>query len=313
MPEVAREIPQDKLWTPLIEDVLANKAVLDIPLERVGIDPEQRVNLPDLAFAIGRTSTLPEKEELEPMTDKALDIYRNNFLQGSVKAIESGLYIPPRDERFKSANLIITIGHQPCELERDGVVGRRTGVIFPADEFKIVARNARDFVKHVKAQSLAKNADNPDKEEVEQTALRAAARAMTRKIDDLDDLEQDIIDERQLLIKVYRQAKGTNRGPRYKAKNLDKLRKQADEIIHNTAETSAINRNLGTISVKAMHKAIMSSLYRRGSNSQVAYNLGEYTAMAGRYATARRGKVWQSRRDCAIQLIEYAPSLEAVD
>lgn len=302
---------QGMLWQPNIDEFNAVRSVVDIPFTHAGIDPEQRINLPDLANAIG--STMVPKAELEPMTDANLDIYRNNFLAGSVERINSGLYIPPNSVGFKNADLVVVIGHQPCGLDDKGVVDRRMGVVFPKEEFKIVARNARDFVKHVKARTYAANSSEMDRESVEQKANRAAARSMRLKMTELNSLESSLVEERDLLIEVYRQAKGTKLGAPYKAKNLDKIRKQADEIIHNVAETSSINRNMGTVAVNAMHRAIMSKLHRGGSSSQIAHNWAQYATMAGQYTSARRGKVWQSRRDCWAQFEEYAPALYAAE
>jgi hypothetical protein len=284
-----------------------SRGVIDIPLaELEGVDPERRITLARMAGMLGRAiaDTPPS-----PHADYPLDVYRKNFLDASPDSIEHGLYIPPSDSRFARAELLVTVSREPCNLDLPGVVLPSVGVVFPKEEFAVVARNARDLVKHVKAQTLKANGDHPDRDEAEAKAHRSAAHAMEGKLQGLNTLDNELIGERKLLGKIFREAK-SSWSAHYKAKNLDRDRKLADELIHNAAETASINLNLGTVALNAMHRAIVSSLYRRGSSRELNLMWQTYTSLTGRYANARRGKVSQSRNACEKQLAIYAPSLE---
>lgn len=303
-----REIPQDTLWHPGIESLRDSRGVVDMRLDICGIDPEQKVNMTTLTGRMGENfGPVPTDIRRDPL----LDVYPQNFQVAHVNAIESGLYVPPNDLRTRrEEDLLITIGHQACELNIKGVVPRNAGVVFPRSEYKKVARNAADFAKSIRAGVLQNNI-GPDQEEARAKASRGATEALQGMLTGMDTLEGSLLAERQLLEKVYRQNK-TSWQAQYKAKNLDKLRKNADELIHEAADTAAITLNLGTVALAAMHRAITSNLYRRGSRSELNYRWREYTAMAGRYSNARRGKVWQSRADCEEQLAKLTPSLPAV-
>lgn len=300
--------PEQKIMGSTVELLDSSRGVVEIPLGDAGIDPDRRSNLSVMALAMGEA--LAPMPGVDPLTDKSLKVFRRDFERGSVVSIESGLYIPPDDIRRPKADLLVVIGHQPNVLDGlKGVAPNKTGVVFPAEEFKIVARNARDFAKHVRAGSINKNADNPNREEAEATADRAAGHAMDIKISGMNSLENQLIEEFELLSQIFRQAKSNWRA-QYKAKNLDRDRKKVDEIIHNIAETSVVNFNFGTTAVNGIHRAIASNLYRRGSSSEISRQWRLYTAMAGRYANARRGKIAQSRKDCEEQLQRFQPALD---
>jgi hypothetical protein len=274
-------------------------------IEEIG--PDTRITLGRLALKLGEE--IAPHAPREEHRDKALRIYRKDLYAAEPQTIETGLYIPPSDPRYRTAELLITVGDEPCELELPGVVDKRMGVVFPREEFHVVARNARDFTKHVKAKTLRANKENGDRDEVEAKTYRSAAHAMDQKIQSLGGLENKLIEDRHLLGKIFRDTRSTWRA-HYKAKNLEKDRKAADELIHDTAETASINLNLGTTSINALHRAITSNLHRRGSAREITHMWQSYSRMVGRYVNARRGKVIQSRNACLKQLNVYAPYLE---
>lgn len=270
------------------------------------IGPDTRITLGRLAVSLGQELAPQPRED---KSDKPLQVYRKDLYIAQPQSIKTGLYIPPSDPRYRTADLLVTVGNEPCELELPGVVDRRVGVVFPREEFSVVARNARDLTKHVKAKTLRANQNNGDRDEVEAKTYRSAAHAMDQKIQSLSGLENKLIEERSLFGRIYREARSTWRS-HYKTKNLDKDRRLADELIHETAETASINLNLGTTSINALHRAITSNLYRRGSAREINSMWQNYSSLAGRYVNARRGKVIQSRNACLKQLNIYAPYLE---
>ncbi len=301
----------EQLWAyASISRLNETRGVVDLPLQETGINPDQRVNLATLAGAYG--CLFDSDGPVTAQTDKDLHVFAHDFSRAEPEIIKTGLYIPhipPRsNRRLRLEDSLITIGHQPVSLEADGVVPHNTGVVFPPDEFVIVARNAADFVKAVKNRTANVNTGKLNREEVIAKKNRSAAHAMEDRLTRMDKLEDEIIEETELLRKVFRQTRSTWRA-QYKAKNLDKDRKIADELIHETAEISGGTFNLGTTAISALHRAITSNLYRRGSSNDLLRNWDAYLTMTGQYANARRGKIWQSRADCEQQLGLYAHSL----
>lgn len=298
---------QESIFSPAVFELDEARGVADFSLERVrGVDPEKRITLLRLARSLGHT--IEPRAEAEAHSDPALDIYRKNFKDADTEALESGLYIPRNDPRYSKAELLVTVSTEPCHLDLPGIVPHDVGVVFPREEFSIVARSAKDLSRHVRAKTRRANGSEEDRDEVEARVNRSAAHAMEGKLKGINELDNYLIDERKLLFTVLREARSLW-AAHYKAKNLDKKRKQADELIHNAAETASINLNLGTVTIRAMHRAIASNLYRRGSSRELRNMWQKYLTMTGRYTNARRGKVSQSKSACEKEFAIYAPSL----
>lgn len=307
-PDVLADTNQEQLWPDTSLMHLNNvRGVVDLPFSETGIDGDRRVNLASLLIRYGKL--YDEGGVVTRYTDTDLHVFNNDFKRADPEILEKGLYIPPRsNKRIRLEDSLITIGHQPATLVADGVVPRNVGVVFPPDEFVIVARNAADFAKSVKNKTANKNKNQLNREEVMAKKNRAAAHALTGKLQRMNTLEDEILDQTKLMRKVYKQTRSTWRA-QYKAKNLDRDRRVVNELIHETAEIAGSTFNLGTTALSALHRAITSRLYRNGSSNDLISSWGEYLTLTGQYANARRGKIWQSRLDCEEQLSRYAHSL----
>jgi hypothetical protein len=277
-------------------------------LETIGLDPERRSNITMMAGAIG--VHLAEVPRTGVNTDRAFAVHRNDFYGADPHHLGWGLYMPIGDRRRQHARQLAVIGNEPCELELPGVVGRYDGVVVSEQEHIWIVRNALDMAKAVDAKTRRANADNRDCEELEEKAGRSVAHALEAKRDTLVRLDDELTEQRAVLWRINRDARIVWRTT-YLAKDLDQKRRLAEELIHETARIACINLGHGTTVVNAIHRAITSDLYRRGSSRELSQQWKRYTAFVGLYTNAKRGKVDQSRQACERELSRHEHYLPA--
>jgi len=290
---------------PIVAQLDISKGVYDVEnLQELEIDPDQRQNLPMLA---GRIGVAMGVEPRTTVTDNTLRVGFRDFRNAKPSYLQTGLIIEPGDIRFEKAQQLVVARRQETELNLQGIVPATTGVVFPADEFKIVARNARDFAKHIQATTRRANEGSSqiDHDELEKKVQRSAAHALRGKKEGMEKLDSELIEQRQLMGKMYRDSNHIWRTA-YLAKNLNQDRKRADELIHRTAETATINLNLGTREVSNMHRALASELYRRGSSKELAQSWQRSVTWVALHLNAKRGKLDQSIKDCNAEFADFA-------
>lgn len=295
---------------PIVEQLDISKGVYDIEdLGQVGLDPDQRQNLPMLVGRLG--IAMAEEPRERTVDDRPLQVAFKDIQNSWATHLKTGLVIEPTDKRFEDAEQLIVVGRQQPNLALPGVVPARTGVVFPVDEFDKVARNAHDLVKHVRANTRRAGQENPqvDRDELSARAHRSAAHMLRAKHEGMQKLDSELIEQRLLMARMYRDSKHVWRTA-YLAKNLNRDRKAADELIHRTAETATVNLELDGREVRGIHRAIVSELYRRGSSSQLALNWQRTAIWVGRHLNAKRGKIQQSMRECEIEFAKFSEHLE---
>lgn len=284
-----------------------SRGVVSATHRDAGIGDETRITLGRLADAIGDTIyESAEYSDNEAVIQLALD--RSD--RAAPEVLDYGLIIPPRDRRYRNATNLITVSNESTRFVAPGTVDRVTGVVFPGDQFVLVARNARDLARHAKAVSLRKNDGNPDVEEVERKLKTAAGLTLDNYHGGLDKLEGELVQENEFLKKMLKQA-SSSWAAQYKAKNLDKHRKRVDEAIHDTVDLACINLNIGNFTINALHASVVRNLYRQGSRKDIMNQWQRYIVWLGRYGNAKRGKVIQSRDAVERQLVHYTQFIEA--
>lgn len=290
------------------------RGVIDIPVDAISaIDPEQRISLVRLAaeqgLVFGESEALGEE-------DADLQVGRDDFASASPKMLRSGLYIDVLDPRYRDKStqqLLWAWGKPPMNPPAvQGLDLQRTGVVVPADEFKIVAHSPPRIAKFAEAQTRHANRDNIDRVVVDERVGRSAGHSMESKIARIGSLEEDIKAEIDLLRIPYREAASTWRA-HFGPKKLAAIKKEADERIHEMVETATINLNPGSFEIRALHRAVAARLHR-GSRQEIAQSWRIYTSLAGQYATARLVKATHSRVRCQ-ELLEhqYRPYLERAE
>jgi len=260
-----------------------------------GVGEEDRITLGRLIRLAGE----PLDFTFEPSIE--------DFDHSAIPAIERGLYIPYYDTRYQSAKQIIRLGVRPDMPANGGNVG----VVFPADEYHIVARNARDLATHTEARTRRANESNDDRDEVRQKAGRSAAHVLAGKIAGMARFKAELLSDQKMLRGLYRDL-GSSWIGHYKVKNLERHRVATDEKIHEAAEVSSINWNFGTGAVKGLHKAIKRNLYGGNkTHAEIARTWRDYITMVGLYAGAKILKVELSQNMSETELEKYEPFLIA--
>lgn len=291
-----------------------SRGVMDIPVESMpAIDPDSRITLVRLASEQGLAIAA---EPIETGEDAELQVGRDDFARARPDILRRGLYIDMLDPRYRDKStqqLLWAWGKPPMDPPAvQGLDLQRTGVVVPADEFKIVAHSPTRITKFAEAQTRHANRDNLDRVAVDEGVGRSAGHAMESKIGRIGSLEEDIRAEIDLLRIPYREAASTWRA-HFGPKRLGAIKKEADERIHEMIETATLNLNPGSFEIRALHRAVAARLHR-GSRQEIAHAWRIYTSLAGQYATARLVKATHSRIRCQELLEEqYRPYLERAE
>ena len=229
-----------------------------------------------------------------------------DFKHADPSDIENGLYIPYGHPIYASAQQLVRVGINPAS--RPSL--ENTGVVFPSSEFQTVARNPRDFARHIEAQTRNANESNPDRDEVNRKVGRSVGHALSTKITSISALDAQIKQDMVTMRSLYRDL-NSSWIAHYKVKNLEPKRALADDKIHEVAEISTINLNLGTVAIQGLHLAIKKNLYGGNrTHAEVAYNWQKYIKLVGRHMGAKVHKLEVSEAMCRDEFSRYKYFLE---
>lgn len=246
------------------------------------------------------------------------------------ESIEAGLYIgsdDPRyvdreeqpEEEYGAESGLVTIRSpqgvlraQELNLKLPDAFkhGAQPGVVFPPNEYPKVARSPKDLAKAAMVAQRAKlweeNAALLPEEQMSRSEInekvKAKARAVLRGfIDSGVKLELEYDDDHEVLLRLRRQTRGLGEGEtrtpqnHYKARNLARDLRTADEMFRETLEVAAIYNNWGEKQVQGAHKALTKILYRGISPAANGLAWRGMTELQGGYINARRFKLIQAR------------------
>ncbi|MGI9027693.1 MAG: hypothetical protein ACR2FM_02520 [Candidatus Saccharimonadales bacterium] len=308
MPKVPQYSQEPLALYPVVAELDAVHGRVTNELESLQLPSAQsRITLMKLASRYGEQ--FGPNDSVTTTQDTLLQVGPENFFNSQPETLRSGLYIHPRDPRFRDPST------EQLVKVRSAGTARGIGVVFPAHEFHIVARSASDLAKHVMAKTRRSNENNPDAMCVEARVGRSAGHALVGKVLGLNELENDFITVRNtVLIPLYREAKRNGDkhwSAHYGPKNLDKKRQVFDELTHEIIDTATINLDLGSTAIKAAHRAETSRLYRARSTRQRSANWLSSISFVGKYLNARHHKVIASRDQCQKELKFYHEFLDS--
>jgi hypothetical protein len=278
--------------------VIPARAELVAENEHPGIENEQRISLARLIGAVGTTITFGAEPTVQ------------DYAHAEAGFINRGLYIHRSDDRFATAQHMVTLGVGPNNAAKTVA---DFGVVFPSNEFPIVARNSRDLARHTVNTTRRARLDRLDRDETTAAAMRSAGHALIAKMDSQRKLSAHLAADLADLRILYKDLVSPVLTTRYYAKNLDKKRVIADERIHETAEVAMINiPDINSAAVTGLHKTLRKKLYGGNySSTEITYNWMRILAMTGTYIGARIHKIDLSHTDCASQLTQYQPYIES--
>lgn len=304
------------LWV----DALDNNNVLAAPAlgetDRQYDGPLRVISLEEAAAYVGSLIAPHEFKGQFLDEDPELEVDKDDYYNAHPSSINRGVYVPARQTfvPFTEENrkLVVIRDHAP-DIQPAGAVAQNNGVIFHPGDHKRIAHHSGFMAKAVKwkteeANEPVANSDNRDK--IEQTILRSGGHTMESRIESIWNFDAELLDEYELFFQVFLSTRLTP-PVRYRPDTVSKLMQTAENKIHRIAETSKYRRGLKNYEVQAMHRAITSNLYRRGSTGQLRMHWQAYAIMGGRYANARIAKIHQARRGCEQELTKYQPALAA--
>lgn len=207
------------------------------------------------------------------------------------KVIGQGLYIDVSDRRYRNAEQLYE------------------GVVFPSREFKFIARNPRDLAKHTKSGTREANKTLSDRDEAYQKVGRSAGHVLETQITRLTRYAATMSEKRLRLLSLVRDIDPPLGVVHYKAKNLEIVRNEVDEAIHETAEVATINLNFDTTAVRGLHKVIRYNLYGSSDQERRMAYWRRYIVMTGKHTRAKLNAATTSKIACERELTIYAPFL----
>lgn len=205
--------------------------------------------------------------------------------------IERGLYIDRADTRTATAEQLYD------------------GVVFPSDEFTVISRSPRDLTKHVRSRTREANKTLFDRDEADQKVGRSAAHALETQSTKLSRYIATMADKRLKLLSLLKDIDPPHGVVHFKAKNLERVRKNTDEAIHETAEVASINLNFDTTAIKGLHNVIRYNLYGTNQARRMQY-WRRYVVMTGRHTKAKIVAAGNSQTACERELRIYGPYLD---
>lgn len=256
----------------------------------------------------------------------------------SEESIEGGLFIDEHDSRYKAAEeednsdsasglVIVRSAKGVLEAQRLGLkvpcklqVAGQPGVVFPPDEYPKVARSPKDLASTSmtaqRARLWEQNAALPPKQRMKRKeineAVKAKARAVLRGyVDRTVTLEHEYEHGYDLIKRLRRQTRGLEEGEtttpqnQYKARNLAKDLKSADEMFRDTIEIAAIYSNWSDKQVQGAHRALTKALYRGISPRDNGIAWRYMTELQGKYINMRRFKLLQARARCEEEIAKH--------
>lgn len=313
-----RQPGQGELFPSIVQEMDKTNGMLSFSVADLSdIDPDRRITLAHLTRSLGTLAgPIPQRGRLQ--YDTVLEVTGADLRRAEPTAIVQGLYIYHDDPRYHTAQQLIRTRSlagtrlavaEGLKLPFDPV-SRQPGVVVSPEEFKLIARSAKDLVATTQAKVRDANVDNPNWSEVNRKVGSASSQIMKSYEKNLLGLEADFIEDRAMLTSLRRQTQGSDPGRRtpqnqYKAKNLDIKRREADERFHYTLELSAINNGLGQTALKAAKRALTAKLYRHRTDREGDLFWREHIELEGAYTNAKRFKVIQSLITCRQMIALY--------
>jgi hypothetical protein len=300
MPKLPQEVQLPLALYPPTSELVQNRGIINADLTDLPIDPDQRITYQRLAGLYGKL--LGPLDGLQRDEDIILEVTSPDFAQASPSNLKNGLYIESSDPRYYRSTTEQLVRSRP-----KGARPPYTGVVFPAREYAVIAGNPKALAQHAMSKTRKANLDNDDPVVVEGRVGRAGAHILSQKIQGLNSLDNDLIDYRdRLLVPLYRATRSTWRAS-FKAYNLDRLRREFDEMLHDTVDTAVLNMDIDLSGVRAIHRAITSNMTRRGNAAERTQRINGYVEFIGKYITARRKRVHLSRAESEDTLVNFEP------
>lgn len=290
---------------PALERLNAARGVVYVDdLEWPIFDLERATTLAEYAGEIGLTvADVPRDNSV---TDRALQIFRNDFVQAEPPNLKKGLYYPPEGRRSRPRKSVVTVSGGYCDLDRSkwpGVVPVGTGVGVSEEVYEEIVRHAAFFANQIDNRTQRAREAEPIVEAKADLGGESAVYALAEKHGILEARDQQLLRQRSILRAVH---KNVTRRQSRRIRNLEPYRLEALIAIQEMVRIACRGLGYGTNRTQATLNAVASNTHR----SPVAARWwAAYTDMAIRYNDAVRGKVNQSIHACIEEIGSHRENL----
>lgn len=271
---------------------IVHVADLEAPL----FDQERILTLVTYVGEIGMT--IAEVPRDSSVTDKPLELFRNDFLQAEPANLNKGLYFSPSNSQWPRKSVVrVSGGH--CDLDRrayPGVLPAHIGVSVSEVVYEEIVKNAPYFANQIDNKTQKANGHEPVIEARADLAGESVVYALSDKHQILEARDQALLKERTTLKAVQRSIAGESS---HRIRSLEPYRLDALIAIQEVARIACKSLGYGTNQTRSTLNAIASNTHR---SPEAAKWWKEYTQMAMNYNDAVRGKVNQSIYACIDQI-----------
>lgn len=221
-----------------------------------------------------------------------------------------GLHVLPEDPAFEETKNLSKLGVRKGDNNHK-LWPQDYGLMFPPGEYTIAARNPEGLAQIVYARTENKSVEGELPSERTARAERSAGYALIKNRD--KQIAQGLIYRQELdgfgiLVRDAMRKSGAS----VKAKNLEVLRANADERIHQMVESVGLRFGQSDKEIADIHKAVKRRVYNGNFSSvERLFNFVDYIHYLGAYTTAKRAKLVIAFTRTREEIKKYQPAIDA--
>ncbi len=273
---------------------------------------KQEPKIGHLTFDLGEIPADPSSKSAE-----TIDFQRRIASSALIKLVTDTAPPDPsevteRDLRVMSPNQISSGLYVPEARSPQDTPNSFKGVVFPADQFLVIARSPSDLARHTRTRTLRAHERTDDKYQADQSANRAAGHVLKSHLSKISTLETSLHNEEEkaaLFSRELHGARGTGYYSHHSFEKLQPIKASVESAIFDALNVAATTHKWDKEKTERARKTILYQLY--GIDSRRVKNWIGYTDVVKNYAHARGIVIAQARRSVATELAQYQPFLDA--
>lgn len=251
---------------------------------------------------------------VEPRTD--VDLSRRMAASTIIKLTSEVLDLDPgsvteRDVKVMSPRVIVSGLFVPDGVDTGDIPNAYKGIVFPPDEFLIIARSPSDLARHTRVRTMSARSQTADIGAVEAASMRSAGHMLERKLAKLTSLREAILTEKSKISAFSGELHSANNTAfygHYNAKNLMIIKAEVEGSIFRALHIAATTHGWDKEKLGRAESTLKFQLY--GKESRRVRNWINYTDMVRDY-THKRGAITNIvMRDVKTELKKYRPFLD---
>jgi hypothetical protein len=220
-----------------------------------------------------------------------------------------GLHVLPTDPAFDSTMNLSRLGVRKGSNNQK-LWPQDYGLMFPPDEYRVAAHNPEGIANRVYARTAARSQKGELPSAKDARAKRSAGHALDTTMK--NQVTQGLIYREELKgFGVLVRDATRKSGASVKAKNLELLRANADERIHQMVEGVGLRFEQSDKEIAGVHKAVRRRIYNGNfSSAERLFNFIDYIHYLGAYTTAKRARLVLAYTRTRDEHAKYKPYID---